>query len=321
LIPYDGAGVVLLEDQDQLRVYLNRGSDCEVETVAHLPFAIQPDSLYAHLLRENESVIIHNWDEEWPHLARIGSPHARSWLAVPLTAAHQAMGFCFLEKEQTEAFTPAQMYLAEALAGQASVAIQNAWLFEQVRGGQERFQNLSRRLVEVQEGERRYIARELHDEAGQALASISVRLDLLEQHAHDPQVVTEAVAGLHAAVDDVLTGLHRMAMNLRPASLDHLGLAVSLEQYLKSFSELQRLKVNFASIGEDLGRLNPEVEINLYRIVQEALANVAMHAQATQVDVLLKLDRAAPEPRLVLLIEDNGRGFDPHEALGDCGHA
>ena len=93
-----------------------------------------------------------------------------NWLGVPLVIEGKVIGLCGLDKCESGFFTQEHLYSAETLIGQATVAIQNAWLFEQVRAGRERLQSLSRRLVEVQESERRYISRELHDEAGQALA-------------------------------------------------------------------------------------------------------------------------------------------------------
>src|SRR5512142_1085304 len=103
----------------------------------------------------------------------------------------------------------------------------------------------------------------------------------------------------------ILDNLHRLAMDLRPASLDHLGLVPALRQYVQLVGERQGLVTQFEAIGFDNGRLPSEVETALYRIVQEALTNVVKHAHASQADVLLQWQGE----RVVLVIEDGGVGF------------
>jgi len=197
------------------------------------------------------------------------------------------------------------------LSAQASVAIENALLFDEIRTTQERSQTLSRRLVEVQEEERRAIARELHDETGQSLTGLLYSLRLLERGASG-----EGPAGqiheLERTVQEVLENLHRMAANLRPASLDHLGLEAALRQHLAGVERKTGLTVRFRARGLDGDRMPPMVEATLYRVVQEAMTNVVRHARATSVDVL-----AERKGEFVsVLIEDDGVGFDPAESGG-----
>jgi signal transduction histidine kinase len=204
--------------------------------------------------------------------------------------------------------------LTEALVSQAAVAIQNAWLFQQVRAGRERLQSLSHRLVEIQENERRYISRELHDEAGQALTSLMVSLRLLEREAERPEAIVAGVSELIRMVDGVLENLHRLAVDLRPASLDHLGLVAALRQYTETISDQAGLVTRFETLGP-IDRLPLDVETALYRIVQEGLTNVIRHAHATRADVLLE----RRGDKLIVIIEDNGVGFDLTTAL-QSGH-
>jgi signal transduction histidine kinase len=214
---------------------------------------------------------------------------------------------CSLGKTEPGFFSQEHVQLAEAFVAQASVAVQNAWLFEQVRAGHERLQALSHRLVEIQETERRNIARELHDEAGQALASLIVGLRLLEQEAHNPDATRARLKELRRIVDSVMEELHRLAMDLRPASLDQLGLVAALKQFIESLSDRQTMNIQLEEIGFENGRLLPEIETPLYRIVQEALTNAVMHSQATEIAVIL--DRRGD--RVIIIVEDNGVGFDP----------
>jgi signal transduction histidine kinase len=238
----------------------------------------------------------------------IGDPeNIQSWLGVPLIASGEVIGVCSVDKAEARFFNQEHQRLAESLAFQAAIAIQNARLFEQVQAGRERLQSLSRRMVEVQENERRHIARELHDQAGQALASLMVGLRLLEEETGRDESTRARVIDLKRTVDAVLDNLHRLAADLRPASLDHLGLVAALRQYAENFGRQHRLLVQFEAVGLEETRLSPMVETAVYRVVQEALTNVIRHAQATRVGVLLE----RRGDRVIAIVEDNGLGFDP----------
>jgi signal transduction histidine kinase len=169
-----------------------------------------------------------------------------------------------------------------------------------------RLHALSRRLVELQEEERRSIARELHDEAGQLLASLLFTLKMLQERAADPQTVAEEVERLIGLAEGAMENLHRLAVRLRPASLDQLGLEAALRQQCDVLNGHNGLEVAFAALGPER-RLSPETETALYRIVQEALTNAVRHAGAGRIDVLL--DRRSDGIRV--LVRDDGAGFDP----------
>jgi signal transduction histidine kinase len=168
---------------------------------------------------------------------------------------------------------------------------------------------LSQHLVDIQEAERNAIARELHDEAGQALTSIKVGLRLLELHASDPQAVLKSTGDLQVQIEALMDSLHRLAANLRPASLDRIGLVPALRQHLEDLGRYNHLQVNFEALNLEQ-RLPGSIETSLYRIIQEALTNIVRHASATQVSLLLE----RRNQRVVAVIEDNGRGFDPEQA-------
>jgi signal transduction histidine kinase len=169
----------------------------------------------------------------------------RSFLSAPLIVEKQVIGFVNLFAVQASTFTQEMCDRLVAFAAHAAAAIQNAWLFEQVRASNERLQSLSRRLVEVQENERLYIARELHDEAGQVLTSLLVDLRLLEREASKPDAVLKLVGDMEKSLNEVIENLHRVAMSLRPASLDHVGLVAALHQYLEALDEKHSLKISF----------------------------------------------------------------------------
>jgi len=163
---------------------------------------------------------------------------------------------------------------------------------------------LSAKVMSAQEEERKRIARELHDETGQALTSLVLGLRAL----HNTTSLEEA----HQRTDDLLAqarqaldGVHRLAVELRPSTLDDLGLVPALRQCTSDFSRNLRVPISFESRGFR-GRLQPHVEIALYRIVQEALTNIAKHAQATQISVTLEHNGESVRA----MVTDNGRGFD-----------
>jgi PAS domain S-box-containing protein len=237
----------------------------------------------------------------------------RSVICVPLQTRKQTIGAIEVINRRSSSFNQSDLRLLSWLATPAAIAIQNAQLFEQVQLGHKRLQSLSRRLVEIQETERRHIARELHDEASQALTSLMVGLRLLEREADSPETVVAQVAELKSRANDILENLHRLAIDLRPASLDHLGLVAALRQYIKTFGQQHNLTMQFEVVGLDDKRLSPAVETNLYRIVQEALTNVVRHTKATRIDVLL--ERRGEQ--LITIIEDDGDGFDPQTAGQD----
>jgi PAS domain S-box-containing protein len=312
LVPYDGAEIVLLGSDDELIVRGRRG-DWPWSTREHTgPGSIELDELpdLVEILQAQKTLVIADTSQHRHWLPIRNEGAALSCLVVPLLAGGKAIGIYSLHKNQPGYFTAEHVELAEALASLAAVAVQNAWLFEQVRVGSERLQSLSRRLVEIQETERLYIARELHDEAGQALTSLVVQLRLVEQAAGQPEQVREHVAEMDRSLQDITENLHRLAMALRPAALDHLGLEAAIRENAESIAERHGLSIRVEPFAQER-RLPLNVETILYRIVQEALTNVVRHACASRVDIVCQ----TRNNQLVVIVEDNGAGFDTSATL------
>jgi signal transduction histidine kinase/DNA-binding response OmpR family regulator len=234
-----------------------------------------------------------------------------SYAAVPLLAGQQLVGALELASTAAGAFAAEYLDFARQVADSLAVAIQNARLHEQVELSRGRLQILSRRLVEVQEEERRAIARELHDEAGQALTTLVLGLGMLEREGHLSHKDVERVSLLKQTTDSVMEGLHRLAADLRPASLDKLGLVAALENYLSSIEQNAGFSAELATAGMDTGRLPSDIETTLYRVAQEALTNVVRHAAASQVEVVV----TRHDDTVGVLVADDGRGFDATAAL------
>ena len=191
-----------------------------------------------------------------------------------------------LDEQRPQFFSPDREILLDSYANLAAVAIQNTWLLDQVKSGNERLHALSHRLMEVQEAERLNLSRELHDESGQVISAMMVQLGLLERDANNPEMIKKYAQELKRIASEVLSNLHEMAVRLRPASLDHLGLVTALEQYISDFSRQHSLDVQFETVGITGKRHSLEIETAIFRIVQESLTNVLLHAHASRADVL-----------------------------------
>jgi len=163
---------------------------------------------------------------------------------------------------------------------------------------------LSRQVLTAQEGERQRIARELHDETAQSLTSLLIGLRMIEK-AGTPQELLSRIAELRSQTMQTLEEVRKMAVDLRPSTLDDLGLAAALHWYTGDFARRNRIEVSFHESGLD-ARLTDDVEVVVYRIVQEALTNVAKHAEATRVEVSVALEGW----NVLASVVDNGVGFD-----------
>lgn len=168
-------------------------------------------------------------------------------------------------------------------------------------------QQLSSQVLTAHEAERKRIARELHDDTGQALTSILVRLRLLEKTADD-ELVRSNMAELRELTSSALDSVRRMAVDLRPSALDDLGLIAALHAYADKYANSWPIRVSFSAEGLKR-RLPGNVELVLYRVVQEALTNVAKHSGAESVEV--KLRRRSNT--VTVTVTDDGRGFDMRE--------
>ncbi len=168
---------------------------------------------------------------------------------------------------------------------------------------------LVERVVNVQEEERRRLSRELHDQAGQLLAGGMLRLRSLQDAFPEDARLRGTIAPVQDLLQELGRELHHLAVELRPTSLDDLGLATALRNYVEQWSERSGIPVDFHSSngdGADAERIPTPVETALYRIAQEALTNIVKHAQAATVSVVL--ERRAGQVQLI--VEDDGVGFD-----------
>ena len=173
-------------------------------------------------------------------------------------------------------------------------------------------QKMSEQVLAAQEGERKRIARELHDETAQSLTTLLIRLKILEK-ARNAAEIRGQIQELRELTVLTLEAVRKLAVELRPATLDDLGLVAALEAYTEGYAARIPLKLDFSAEGFEpqATRLAPQVELVLYRVVQEALTNAAKHAGATSVRVALRRSRR----EVVASVADDGCGFDVEEVM------
>ncbi|MFL5916225.1 MAG: GAF domain-containing protein [Gaiellaceae bacterium] len=222
---------------------------------------------------------------------------ARTGMWVPLIGREDVIGVLEIhDKEGPDArFSHDDFRLAETFATRAAVAVE---LSQRVA------RESVRRVVQAQELERSRLARELHDETGQALTSILLGLKPLEEALAD-HPSRDALGDLREQVVGALQDVRRLAVELRPAVLDDFGLVPALERLIDAFAEQSDVRVDFRSaLGER--RLPSDVETALYRVVQESLTNIVKHANARNISVSL----VRRESGVAAVVEDDGAGFD-----------
>lgn len=235
----------------------------------------------------------------------------RSILAVPLLTRKEVIGVIEATNKRDGVFTNHDIELLEALASSAAIAIENARLFERIDMGQEQLRQLANKVISAQEEERQRLSQELHDEAGQALVALKMRLTLLQMDLPaGSESIKEQLAEAITLTEDTMHRLRATAKALRPPALDAAGLNPTLEGLCREFAGWAKLPVNYQ--GADIKALSDTAKISLYRFLQEALTNVAKHAQASQILVKLEVNHNAVR----LKVQDDGRGFDKDVILG-----
>lgn len=247
----------------------------------------------------------------WSNAGVNGMPHLTDILMVPLRQEDELLGLvCAAATEHPHPFSPEESQLLSGIASQAVLAVANARLFGQVRAGRQRMQVLSKRLVEMQETERQAIARELHDEIGQSLTGLGLVLEMTAHSTHNgaSPTLTEA----QTIVKQLMKQVRDLSLDLRPAMLDDLGLAPALNWQVQRFSSQTGISVDMKLNGLEGKRFPPTVETAAYRIVQEALTNVARHARVDHALVRVWTE----ENGVGLMVADEGVGFPAESLVG-----
>ncbi|MDQ1301122.1 MAG: hypothetical protein QG637_1043 [Chloroflexota bacterium] len=260
-----------------------------------------------------EIVIVEDLDADGNLAAREPSGPYRT-LGAPLIARGEPVGSLVMASAQVgKPFTGQDLNLLAAFARQITTSIENARLYQVLQEREARLAELFRQLVNAQEGERQRIARELHDETGQKLTALAMGLAAVEASGLNRMTNDAGAEGrslihnLRGVTDQAITELRHIMSDLRPALLDDLGLAPALRSYVQQYA-LRHPEISVTlSADRPARRLPSQYETTLFRVAQEALTNIARHAQATHATVIFE-----QRPDGVRLeINDDGVGFSP----------
>jgi PAS domain S-box-containing protein len=277
-----------------------------------------PGREMARALSEGRSEV-----ETW-HVRKDGSRFWANEIVRPLWADDGThLGFTKISRDLTErkrledALHRAQEGLEARVRERTSaLARANASLETEVRerrAAEDQIKALIRRLMSAQEEERRRIARDIHDQLGQQVTALRMNLEALRARAAADAALSQLAERTQRLAEEIDQSVDSLTWELRPAALDHLGLAAALRNLVSGWSQRFGIPAEFDAVTAEGLRLKPEVEANMYRLAQEALHNVLKHAGATEVSVLLQRSHQ----HAVLVIEDDGRGFDPSEVPPD----
>jgi signal transduction histidine kinase len=245
--------------------------------------------------------------EFWPFVDRVG---ISSVLIVPLQVRGRVIGTLGLTRDRHGSpYTSEDQVLLQDIADRAALTIQNARLFDEVEGARERLEALSRRLLDVQEAERRALTTELHDRVGQNLTGLSINLQNLKASlsGEAAQALEPKFNDAQALVEDTSRQIRDIMAELHLPELEDYGLAAALETYAERAASRGNLELITDLPDLDPPRLPSAVRATLFRAAQEAISNVLKHADATRLEVSLE----GQNGRVRLKIEDNGQGFDP----------
>ncbi len=227
----------------------------------------------------------------------------QSLILVPVLAGDSVLGLLQVGSRTQRRFAPDLINLLETLGSNFGIAVQKSKLLEETVATQTQLQELARQLVEAQEVERRNIARELHDEIGQILTGLKFTVALAAQsEANFAKTTLDDAVGV---IDDLIGRVRDLSLRFRPAMLDDLGLLPALLWYFQNYTAQTGIQARFSHLGLEK-RFGPELETAAYRIIQEALTNVARHARVKEAHVRCW----ANESTLQIEIEDHGVGFD-----------
>jgi signal transduction histidine kinase len=215
----------------------------------------------------------------------------------------QPFGFLAVFSKKKQEFTKSDIFFFQAIANVTAAAIGRKW-------AEENRTQLLNQILLAQEQERKWIARELHDEAGQSLTALLVGLKVIEIAQTLENAQTQA-SFLRDIASQTVKNLKRLSQGLHPNTLEHLGLVIALNRYVTDYIKSYGVIVKVITKNLEQHSLSTPIEIALYRIVQEALTNIAKHAQAKKVKIIINGHPSSIQLRII----DDGCGFNVESTL------
>lgn len=306
----DIGGVLLLEDDGKMLSYrVHRGLSPTYAAGMRLSLG---EGIAGKVAQTGKPMISEDISSD-PKAARpalIQADGLRAFASVPLRSKGRILGVLNIASHDARKFTSEDIRLLEGIARQIATAVENARLHHEMQRKDEIHQELLRQMFSIQEEERRRIARELHDETSQVLASLNASLEaaagMLPPGTENAMTILRKA---HSLSTDILENIHRLIYQLRPTLLDDLGLGAAA-RWLVEGLQAACIKGSFSVVGRER-RLPTRLETTLFRVIQEAVANIIRHAHAKNAEVVLHFKKAA----IAVHIADDGVGFDVEEAI------
>ncbi|MBF0189097.1 MAG: HAMP domain-containing protein, partial [Magnetococcales bacterium] len=233
-----------------------------------------------------------------------------SLMAIPIIVEHRSWGILALfETELVRRWSETELDGVLAVADSFSAAVERSLAEQRVLRSREQLRSLSYHLQNAREAEKKHIAAEIHDELGSLLTKLKMDLSLLVKRVADDESLAQRVVQMRSLTDRTIRTVRQISTSLRPKILDQLGLLAAIEWQVEEFTDHTEIPCHLDPESQDLD-LDEARRTALFRICQESLTNIARHAEATEVEVALKLK----EHHVHMTISDNGKGFDPNLA-------
>jgi PAS domain S-box-containing protein len=268
------------------------------------------DGLIGWVARHGETVVVNDVEGDPRYINYYPDQIlTRSELSVPIRTGGDVVGVLDVQSEKLGAFGEDDVMVMETVADQIAVALENARLYTAERDARRQLRDLASYLQNIREEERTRIAREIHDEFGQMMTALKMDLFWLTKRLpHEETELLRKADAMSDTIDETLENVRRISSELRPGILDDLGLAAAIEWQAETFSERSGIvcELHLDEEGDHLGR---QPTTALFRILQEALTNVARHADASRV----RVDLTVGPTGVTLTVEDDGRGITQSE--------
>jgi PAS domain S-box-containing protein len=250
-------------------------------------------------------------DPRADHPGLIAAERLRAFASVPLRSQEKVLGVINIASQESHKFSAQDVQLLDSIAAQIAISVENSKLHQEVQRKEENRGELLREIFSIQEEERRRIARELHDETSQALASLAASLEAISgMLPSSTDKVRVRLRKAQALSISILDEIHKLTYELRPTLLDDLGLVAAARWLADNNLRAAGIRVKSRTTGREK-RLPPQLEATLFRVIQEAVTNIARHSHAKNASVMLHFDKNIVKVR----VSDDGEGFDVEEAI------
>ena len=304
-------GILLLDEERQMLCYRVHNG-LSKEYAQSVCFRLG-EGIVGKVAQSGEAIMVDDVSADprvaYPDL--IATERLRAFAAVPLRVRNKILGVLTIASHDARKFSAEDIRLLESISSHIAIAIENAKLHQEVQYKDESRGELLGEILSIQEEERRRIARELHDETSQSLASLAASLEavagMLPSGSNEARTRLKKV---EQVAINVLDEIHRMIYELRPTLLDDLGLVAAARWLINNNLGAAGVHVNFKTLGR-VRRLRPKMETILFRVIQETVGNIAKHAHAKKTDLIIHFKRNS----IIVHIQDDGDGFDVEEAI------